>query len=128
MSDAIPICICSRCGTPMNDNAFALAVALEKELPESLPQKLRFCPKCIESFERWYRKRGTSSARRARRLQSDGSSASPTLFGSNQSKRCHRRKKQMHRALVVTSLMILVFLAVFYWTWTILKTATQLEE
>ena len=124
MSDTIPIC--SRCGRPMNDNAFALA--LEKELPESVPRELRLCPGCIKSFERWYRKRGKSSTKLAPRLQPEGSSALPTASGSNQSKRRHHRKKQMHRVLMVTSLTILLFLFAFYWTWTILRTATRVEE
>jgi|GEM_PF-6294874 len=127
MSDGIPIC--SRCRKPLSDNAFALS--LEKELPESVPQDLRLCPRCIESFERWYRRRGKSSSKLAPNLQPEDSSALPTTSGSNQSKRRHHRKKQMHpliRILVVTSLSILLFLFAFYWTWTILKTATRPAE
>ena len=112
--------------TPLNDKSFALA--LEKELPESVPEELRLCPRCVESFERWYRQRVKYSSKRAAPIQSEASSALPISFGSNHSKRRRRRKKQIQRVLVVTSLTILVFLTVFYWTWTILKTATRIEE
>jgi hypothetical protein len=127
MTDGIPIC--SRCRKPLNDNAFALS--LEKELPESVPQDLRLCPLCVESFRRWYRKRAKSSSNVAPNLQPEDSSAAPTAAGSNQSKRRHRGKRQMHpliRILVVTSLTILLFLFTFYWTWTILNRATRTDE
>jgi len=127
MTDGIPIC--SRCRKPLNDNAFALS--LEKELPESVPQDLRLCPLCIESFQRWYRKHGNSLSKAASNLQPEDSSSSPTTSSSNQSKRRHRHKKEKHPliwVLVVSSVTILLFLFAFYWTWTILKTATRTGE
>ena len=124
MNDAISCC--SRCGTPTSDKALVLGV--EREISESVPQELRLCPTCVESFERWYRKLGKSSSKWARSPQAEGSLALPTSFGSNRSKRRRSRKKQIRRFLVITSLTILVFLVVFYWTWTILKSATRIEE
>ena len=124
MSNAIPIC--GRCGKPVSDDSRELA--LEKELPDSVREERRLCPSCIESFNRWYRKYTKPSSRRAPRLEPEGTSAPGTAFGLKQSKRRHRRKKQIQRVLVVTSLTILVFLISFYWTWTALKTATRVEE
>jgi hypothetical protein len=125
MSDGIRAC--SRCGEPLNEEAFALT--LENKLPESVPQVLQLCPRCTESFERWYTKRGKSSS----------SSGAPNIQGgampgasvSKTSRRRHRHRKKMHpvlRNLMIASVSILLFLAAFYWTWTILKRATRADD
>jgi hypothetical protein len=127
MSDGIPIC--SRCLKPLNDKAFALA--LERGLPESVPQDLQLCPRCIKSFERWYQKRGKSSSRVNPNLQTGDASAIPTASVSKRSKRHRHQKKQKHpliRTLTITSLTILLFLLAFYWTWTVLSRATRTED
>lgn len=123
MSHAIPVC--SRCDKPMTDNAFALA--LEKQLSDSVPRDLRLCPRCTMSFESWYRRRGRSSSNLAG-VHSEGSSKLATAFGSKNPKRSNRRNEQRHRVLVVTTLTILAFLLVFSWTWTILKSVARLED
>ncbi len=128
MSDEIPSC--SRCRKPLSDDAFALS--LEKALPDSVPQDLRLCPLCVESFRRWYERRGKSSLNGGPSLKPKDAAASPAAAGSQPSKRRHRhRKKRMHpviRILLVTVLSLLLFAFAFYWTWTILKTATRTEE
>jgi hypothetical protein len=124
MSDTIPLC--SRCEKPVNAKAFALA--LEQEPPESIPRELRFCPRCTISFEHWYWKRAKTPRTPGSRLKSERSSALPGEFSSKDSKRSHRRKKQVRRVFVVTSLTIVVFLVAFYWTWTILKTVARVDE
>jgi hypothetical protein len=128
MTDAIPLC--SRCRKPLDDNAFALL--LEKELPGSVPQDLQLCPQCVESFHHWYLKREQSSIKAVPNLLVEDSSASSATTGSNRSKRRRRLKnKKTHpliRILVVASLAILLFIVAFYWTWTILRTATRNEE
>jgi hypothetical protein len=127
MTDGIPNC--SRCGNSLSDDAFTLS--LGKVLPESVPQDLRLCPLCVESFQRWFRKRGKSFSKAASNLQPEGSSALPPASGSNQSKRRHHRNNQMHpriRILLVTSLTILLFLLTFYGTWKILSNATRVGE
>jgi len=116
---------CGRCGNSMCDNGVPLA--LEKESTESLPRELRLCPRCVESFELWYWKRGKCSSKVALGLRSKGASTLSTVVGSNGSKRRHRRKKEIQRVLVVASLSILVFLLVFYWTWTILRTTARID-
>ena len=127
MTDGIPIC--SRCGNSLSDDAFTLS--LEKDLPESVPRDLQLCPFCVESFQRWFRKRGNSSSRAASNLQPEGSSALPPASSSNQSKRRRRSKKEMpplNRTLLITSVTILLFLLSFYWTWRILGTITRVDE
>jgi hypothetical protein len=124
MSDPIPVC--SRCGKPMTGNAFALA--LENELPDSVPRALRLCPRCTKSFERWYGKRGKSSSNLAAGVHSEGSLALAVGFGATKPKRRHRRKRQMHRVFVVAALTVLVFIVTFSWTWTILKSASRVDE
>jgi hypothetical protein len=127
MSDGIPTC--SRCRKLLKQSAFALA--LEKGLPESVPQVLQLCPRCIESFERWYCNRGNPPSKVTPNVQSGDVSAMPATSVSKQSKRRYRHKKSTNPliwTLKVTSLTILLFLLAFYWPWTILIRATRTEE
>jgi ribosomal protein S27AE len=127
MTDVIRYC--SRCGNSLSDGAFTLS--LEKDLPESVPQDLQLCPRCAESFQRWFRKRGNLYSKAALNRQADGSSALPPASSSNHSKRRRHRDNQRHRLiriLLVISLTVLLFLLTFYGTWRILSTATRVEE
>jgi hypothetical protein len=120
---------CSRCGNSLRDGAFTLSI--EKDLPESVPQDLLLCSFCVESFQRWFRKRGNSSSKAALNRQAEGPSALPPASSSNHSKRRHRRDNQWRpliRILMVISLTVLLFLLTFYGTWRILNTATRVGE
>ena len=100
------------------------------EMPESVPRDLRLCARCVESFERWYWKRAKSSTSSAANAQPENAMASGIASVSKQSRRPKRKKKgnPLIRILTITTLTILLFLVVFYSTWTILKTATRPEE
>ena len=120
---------CSRCGKPLSESAFTLL--LEKELPESVPQDLRLCPRCVESFEWWYRKRARSAARAAAGAGPEDSSGLSTGSGSKGSRRHRHRKKKLHpalRILILSVLTILLFAVAFYWTWAVLIRATRPVE
>jgi hypothetical protein len=128
MADGISVC--SRCREPLVDDAFVLVV--EKGPSESVvPQSLRLCPKCVESFERWYRKRAKLWSGTAAGVGPGEGLATPSATGAKHSRRRHRQKKQkspLIRILVITAVSVLLFVFAFYWTWTILKTATRTEE
>ncbi len=127
MTDGTPIC--SRCGNSLSDDAFTLS--LQKDLSESVPRDLQLCPRCVESFQRWVRKRGNLFSKAASNLQPESSSELLSASSSKHSKRRHHRKREMQpwvRNVVVTSLTILLFILTFMWTWRVLSHATRVEE
>ena len=123
------ISICSRCRKPLSSNG--LAITLEKELRDSIPQVIELCPNCIESFEWWYRKHENPPSTVPANDQTADGLRSPSTSGSNRSKRRHRKKKRKNpliRMLTIASLTIVLFLIAFYWTWTILTRATRVDD
>jgi len=124
MSDAIAEC--SRCGEPANDGAIGLA--LDKELPASVPRELRLCSACVKSLERWFRKRARPSLKPDHPPRSRLSSALPFARRSSSSKERRRRWKELQRRVVLTVASLLIFIAAYYWTLSILNRATRVDD
>ena len=91
MSDGIPRC--SRCGEALSEDAFALSI--QRELPNSVPQDLRFCPRCIRSFERWYgKRRKLSSSLALDERPANSASVLAESISEKRSRRSRRRKAE----------------------------------
>jgi hypothetical protein len=123
MGDAIPVC--SRCGNPNREKV--VVVALGDKLADPVPQELHLCPRCVSSFERWFKRRAPVPKQDARRPPSRAS-IMPTAFGLDNASERGRLRKQPRRILTLMSLSILFLLTICYWTWTFIHSSARLED
>ena len=120
MNDAIPRC--SRCDDLLKDTDFR--IECNGAPCRSVPAQLRLCSSCVDSFGRWYRKRKKSLSAPKPRVPAQVGSALPRVSGTTTSMRRHLQK-QTRRLLVFIWGIIFAVLAMFYWSWTIVKSRRE---